>query len=160
MIAVNTEIQIERKIGEVFHFVTAPQFYHLWNSAVVSAELLAGIGNSPGSKIKLIRRFHGKQTENILIVKEYLPEKKYALKSIKGPTSFDMEYHFHTVENSVHLDVLARVDNSLWLSIFGALPGRLVRSGIDNNLAHLKYLLENNPELTHPARMSLHSDCA
>jgi|GEM_PF-5173433 len=158
MIDINTEIQIEGKISEIFHFVTAPQFYHLWNSAVVSAELISGTKNSLGSKIKLIRRLHGKQAENLLIVKEYVPEKKYALKSIKGPTPFDMEYHFNFLENTVHIDVHSCLENSQLVSIFGAMLGRMVRRGIDKNLSNLKYLLENNPDFVPHARIAMHSD--
>lgn len=145
MIALNTGIQIDQAVGEIFQFVTTPQYYHLWNSAITSAEFLSGNGKLPGDKIKLVRHLHGKRTENILMVSAYISEEKYAVESIKGPTPFTMEYYFNPVGSAVSIDVHADIGTSSLVSIFGRVIGQVVQRGIDKNLASLKYLLENKP---------------
>ncbi len=143
MIHIDTEIQINRDLLEVFHYVTNPQHYHQWNSAVISAELVSDKRISSGSKIKLIRNLHRQRTENVLQISDYIPWEKFAIKSINGPIPFMMEYYFNPLKKTTKIHVHAHLKARPLVSIFKGLVGKRVQSGIDKNLVRLKYLLEN-----------------
>jgi carbon monoxide dehydrogenase subunit G len=144
VISFETSLRVERRIEDVFAFVSDPTRFPLWNSAVQAVHGASGETGAPGSTYSMERELPTGHVENGLEVfaREYPSE--FGIRTTSGPTPFSYRYRFAPdgADTVVHLD--ASVELPGVAAALGPLAARGVRRGVDANFAALKRILEGS----------------
>jgi uncharacterized protein YndB with AHSA1/START domain len=142
VITFETSVRIKRPIGEVFDFVSDPLSFPRWNSAVEAVRKTSAGENGVGSTYEMERELPSGHAFNQLEVMESHRPREFAIRTTAGPTPFRYRYRFSGHgETTVRLD--AEVELSGAAAILPAIVRRLVKSGVDDNLATLKRIHES-----------------
>jgi uncharacterized protein YndB with AHSA1/START domain len=142
MIAFQTSTRINRPIEEVFAYVSDPLNLPHWNSAVQAVRKTSAGENGVASTYLMERELPTGHAVNELEVVAKQSPSEFAMRATAGPTPFLYRYMFF-VENG---ETVMRLDAEVELPGVAALlpqpARRLVKKGVDDNLATLKQILE------------------
>jgi len=142
MITFTTGVCIERPLEEVFAFVSEPRNLPRWNTAVRSVRKTADAGNGAGSSYVVERELAiGRATNRLDVVANEAPD-KFAIQATAGPTPFLYRYRFASENNETVVRLDAEVELPGATALLPQLARRAVKSGVDDNLATLKRVLE------------------
>jgi len=146
MTAFTTSVHIARPIDGVYAYLTDPLEFSHWNSAVVAVWRTPGSGRGTGSTYAMERVLRGDRVRNGLEVFARERPTEFGIRTTSGPTPFTYRYRLSTenAETVIRLDATVEVDDAP--SMFGPLLARLVKRGVDANLATLKRTLEERHE--------------
>jgi uncharacterized protein YndB with AHSA1/START domain len=142
MIAFQTSIGIERSIEDVFAYVSEPANLPAWNSAVRSVQPTSAASNATGSTYAMERLLPTGAAMNKLEIIMSEPPHRFAIRATDGPTPFAYRYDFIAEDSGTILQVDAQVDLPGLAAVFSQLTKLAVKSGVDDNLATLKTILE------------------
>jgi len=129
----STDVNVDRPVTTVFAYVAEPRNFPAWNSAVESV-VLAG-----GNRYVMRRQLPGGPATNDLAVTASDPPALFEIRTTSGPTPFVYRYRFEPAGGGTRVTLDAQVE----------LPGllaRLLRRGVDANLATLRAILEGQPD--------------
>ena len=106
----------------------------------------AGSGRESGSSYAMERVLRGGRVRNGLEVFARERPTAFGIRTTSGPTPFTYRYRLSTenAETVVRLHATVEVDDAP--SVFEPLLARLVKRGVDANLAALKHTLEERHE--------------
>jgi uncharacterized protein YndB with AHSA1/START domain len=143
MIAFETSARINRPIEEVFSYLSEPLNFPRWNSAVQGVRKTSADEASAGSTYLMERELPTGRAVNQLEVVVSERPREFAIRTTAGPAPFLSRYHFSAEnrETTVRLD--AEVDLPPGVALLPAIARRLVKNGVDDNLATLKQILES-----------------
>jgi uncharacterized protein YndB with AHSA1/START domain len=136
-----TEVRIERPAEEVFDYVSDPENFPDWNSAVQAVRRTSGEGNA-GSTYLMERDLPGGRAENELEVLTRSRPTEFDLRTTSGPTPFTYRYRFVSENRVTEIQLVAEVELSGVAGALGPLGARVVKRGVDANFATLKGILE------------------
>lgn len=136
MIGVETRVEIERAIGEVFDYVSDPRNLPAWNSAVRSVQPLGG------TTYLMERDLPGGPAANEIEVIARVPQREFAFRTTSGPTPFAYGIRFTAIEHATVMELDVSASLGPVGNLLGPLARGMVRGGVDENLASLKRLLE------------------
>jgi hypothetical protein len=139
MIRVGTDVHIQRPLDEVFRYVADPRNLPVWNSAVTDVRERVG---TPGSTYVLERDLPSGKAINELEVIAPDPGREFSLRTTSGPTPLAYRIHFAALGGATVITVDAEAALGRVAELAAPLARRLVRRGIDSNLATLKRVLE------------------
>ena len=142
MIAFETDVRINRRIEEVFAYVSDPLNFPRWNSAVQAMRQTSAGENGVASTYSLERELPTGRAVNELKIVASEPPRTFAIRTTAGPTPFLYRYRFTTENGETVIKLDAEVELLGAASFLRQLAGRLVRKGVNDNLARLKKLLE------------------
>lgn len=145
MITFDTKVHIDRPVEEVFAYVSEPLNFPRWNSAVENMRTTSTGEGCLGSKYVMERQLPAGRAINEVDVVASEPPREFAIRTTTGPTPFLYRYRFVAAngETIVHLD--AEVELPRPAALLPQLARRAVKSGVDQNLATLKQILEATP---------------
>jgi carbon monoxide dehydrogenase subunit G len=123
-----TSIDIPRPVDEVFEYVADPRTFPAWNSAVESV-------TAAGTRYVMRRRLPTGPAINELEVVARRPPAAFAIRTVSGPSPFVYRYGFAPTQRGTRVTLDAEVQ-------VPALVARLLRRGVDANLAALRSILE------------------
>jgi len=138
-----TAVRIERTVDEVFDYVSDPRNFPRWNSAVQAVSVTSGEGD-PGSTYLMERELPGGRAENELEILDHDRPTEFAMRTTSGPTPFVYCYRFDSDGPTTGVHLAAEVKLSGIARALGPLGARLVKRGVDANLATLRQILEAN----------------
>lgn len=142
MIAFETEVRIERPIEEVFAFVSDPTILPRWNSAVLAVAKSSAGESAVGSTYLMERRLpSGRALNDLEIVARERP-RAFAIRTTSGPTPFVYRYRFSARNGETVVNLDGEVELPGLAALLPRLARRAVKSGVDENLAVLKRILE------------------
>ena len=143
MITFETDVHIERPIEEVFAYLSSPLYFPRWNSAVQTVRKTSAGENGVASTYSMERELPAGRAVNQLEVVACERPREFAIRTTAGPTPFLYRYRFSAEngETTVRLD--AEVDLPPAVALLPAIARRLVKNGVDENLATLKQILES-----------------
>jgi uncharacterized membrane protein len=139
MIRVDTDVHIQRPLDEVFRYVADPRNLPVWNSAVTDVRERVG---TPGSAYVLERDLPGGKAIDELEVIALEPGRELSLRTTSGPTPFVYRIHFGRLDGATVITVDAEVALPRLAELAAPLARRVVKQGVDSNLATLKDVLE------------------
>lgn len=142
MIAFETEVRINRRIDDVFAHVSDPLNYPLWNSAVEAVRKTSAGENGVASTYSMERQLPTGRAVNRLEVVASERPRKFAIRTTSGPTPFLYRYRFAADEGGTVVRLDAEVELPAAAALLPPIARRLVRNGVDANLAKLKQILE------------------
>jgi uncharacterized protein YndB with AHSA1/START domain len=136
-----TSVRIERPVEEVFEYVADPRNFPNWNSAVQAVSVRSGEGE-PGSTYLMERDLPGGRAQNELKIVDREPPTAFTIRTTSGPTPFGYRYRFEHDGGATLVHLAASVELSGIAGGLGPLASRVVKRGVDANLATLKQILE------------------
>jgi uncharacterized protein YndB with AHSA1/START domain len=137
-----TGVRIARSLGEVFDYVSEPENFPRWNSAVRAVRRTSGGQTDVGTRYVMERDLPTGPAENTLEVVSREAPTEFAIRTTSGPTPFAYRYEFSEEEGVTNMQLYAQVELEGMASMLGPLARRAVKKGVDDNLRALKRLLE------------------
>jgi carbon monoxide dehydrogenase subunit G len=142
MINLDLGTLIDKPVKDVFAFVTNPNNMAKWNSAVISMEQITPGAVGMGTKFKNIGEMMGRRIEGEMQVVAFEPDSKYGFQMNAGPMQVSVTLTFKTVGTGTKLGLNAQGNPAgVFKLAEGVMQGR-VKSMMEENLAHLKSVLE------------------
>ena len=138
-----TSVQIERPAEEVFDYVSEPENFPRWNSAVQAVRRTSGEGDV-GSTYLMERDLPGGRAENELEILTRSRPTEFDMRTTSGPTPFTYLYRFVSENGTTEVQLAAEVELSGVAGALGPLATRAVKRGVDANFATLKGILEGH----------------
>jgi uncharacterized membrane protein len=129
----SANVSIDRPITEVFAYVADPRNFPAWNSAVER------VAPADRNRYVMHRQLPGGPAINDLAVTASDQPTLFEIRTTSGPTPFVYRYRFVPAAGGTLVTLDAHVE----------LPGllsRLLRRGVDANLATLRGILERSPD--------------
>jgi uncharacterized protein YndB with AHSA1/START domain len=142
VIAFETEVGIDRPVEDVFAFVSDPLNFPRWNSAVRAVRKTSAGDNGGASTYSMERKLPTGRAVNELEVVASEPPRTFAIRTTSGPTPFLYRYQLSEENGETLMKLDAEVELPGAASFLPQLARRLVKKGVDDNLATLKQILE------------------
>jgi uncharacterized protein YndB with AHSA1/START domain len=142
LITFETSVRIRRPLEEVFSYVADPLNFPRWNSAVEAVRKTSAAENGVASTYSMERELPTGRAVNELEVVASQRPREFAIRTTAGPTPFLYRYRFsgERGETVVRLDAEVEVQGTA--ALLPPIARRLVKNGVDDNLATLKQILE------------------
>jgi uncharacterized protein YndB with AHSA1/START domain len=142
VIAFETNVRINRRIEDVFAYVSDPLNFPRWNSAVQAVRKTSAGEDGVGSTYSMERELPSGRAVNELEVVASEPSREFAIRTTAGPTPFLYRYRFVAEHGETVVKLEAQVELSGAAAFLPQLARRLVKKGVNDNLATLKQILE------------------
>jgi uncharacterized protein YndB with AHSA1/START domain len=145
VIAFETDVRINRRIEEVFAYVSDPLNFPRWNSAVQAVRKTSVGEDGVASTYSMERELPTGRAINELEVMASEPPRTFAIRTTAGPTPFLYRYQFSAENGETVVNLDAQVELEGAAAFLPQLARRLVKKGVNDNLATLKQILEAAP---------------
>ena len=142
MIRFQTSVRIARPAEEVFVYVSEPENFPFWNSAVQTVRKTSSGEEPVGATYAMIRRLPSGQAENALEITVCEHPREFAIRTLSGPTPFAYRYAFSPSDGGTLVELDGDVELPGVAALAGPLARRAVKRGVDDNFATLKRVLE------------------
>jgi uncharacterized protein YndB with AHSA1/START domain len=143
VIAFETDVRIDRRIEHVFAYVSDPLNLPRWNSAVQAVRRTSADQNGGASTYMMERELPTGRAVNELEVVASEPPREFAIRTTAGPTPFLYRYQLSVENGETVVKLEAEVELPRAAAFLPQLAGRLVKKGVNDNLATLKQILED-----------------
>ena len=148
------EMEIARPVCEVFPRLAKIEDSPLWYSAVDSVDRIDPGPTRAGTRFHFRRQLGGNDAVNEVEVTAFEPNRALELTSLSGPTPF--VYHYNV--EPAGAGTLLRLDGAISgrgldgpMALLRPLAEAFFRSGMVDNLASLKRLIENDTPVSRRA---------
>ena len=140
-----TTVRIARSVDDVFAFVSDPDNFPQWNSAVQAVRKTSEAGPGVGATYMMERELPSGRARNQLEIVACERPIEFSIRTTSGPTPFVYRYRFTSEDDVtiVHLDAEVELEGAA--ALLGPLARRAVKNGVDDNFATLKQILEAAP---------------
>jgi uncharacterized membrane protein len=142
VIAFETDVRIGRRIEEVFAYVSDPLNFPRWNSAVQAVRTTSAGQSGVASTYSMERELPSGRAVNELEVVASERPREFAIRTTAGPTPFLYRYQLSAENGETVVKLDAQVELPGAAAFVPQLAGRLVKKGVNDNLATLKQILE------------------
>lgn len=142
MIAFGTDVRVNRRIDEVFAYVSNPLNLPRWNSAVQAVRKTSAGENGVASTYSMERELPSGRAVNELEVVASEPPREFTIRTTAGPTPLIYRYRFSAENGETVVKLDAQVEVGGAAAVLPTLARRLVKKGVDDNFATLKQILE------------------
>jgi uncharacterized protein YndB with AHSA1/START domain len=142
VIAFETGVRIDRRVEKVFAFVSDPLNLPRWNSAVQTVRKTSAGENGVASTYSMERALPSGRAVNELKVVASEPPREFAIRTTAGPTPFLYRYELSAENGETVLSLDAEVELPGAAAFLPRLARRMVKKGVNDNLATLKQILE------------------
>lgn len=142
MITFETSVRIKRRIDEVFSYVSDPLKFPRWNSAVGAVRKTSPGANGVASTYSMERELPSGRAINQLEVVANEAPREFAIRATAGPTPFVYRYSFRSENGETVVELDGVVELSGVAAFLPQVARRTIKSGVDENLAMLKRILE------------------
>lgn len=142
MITLTVSERIAKGPGSVFPYLSDPQNFPAWNSAVKKVSPLGGSEPAVGARYAMWRDLPTGKAENELEIVALDPPREFVLRTVSGPTPFVYRYRLAGLdEGGTELTLDAEADLGHLANFAGPIAGNLLQRGIEANLATLRGIL-------------------
>ena len=141
MINVEKSILIHKPVEDVFNFVTAEGNYTKWQPEV--AEVIeGGPRNVVGSQFTEIRKFMGQELRTTLEITDFVPNKKWAAKVVKGPVPYTVTVTYVQLNGDTRFTTHVEGEPKGFFKLAENLVANQLDKGLAEDEERLKKLLE------------------
>jgi uncharacterized protein YndB with AHSA1/START domain len=137
-----TSVRIARPIEAVFAYVSDPLRLPRWNSAVGSVTSASSPAGEVGSTYAMRRTLPNGEAHNEIEIVTLEPPTAFAIRTNSGPTPFVYRYRFIDPGAATVIEFSGEFELAGVAALAGPLAARVVKRGVDANLATLRQLLE------------------
>ena len=112
---------------------------------VVKIEILTDGPLQVGTRVKEVRKIRGKEAETILVVTEYIPNQKFAVKSENSGITVEYHYQFNAQSNGTSVDFNGLIQTKGFKNyLLKPLIEMILKKEDKNHLIQLKKYIEND----------------
>jgi uncharacterized protein YndB with AHSA1/START domain len=140
-----TSVRIQRPIEEVFDYLSDPDNFPHWNSAVRDVRATSASTKAVGSTYSMERELPSGSAANELEIMALERPRQFAIRTTSGPTPFHYRYHLRSDNGETIVALDAEVQLEGPAAFVAPLARRAVKRGVDDNFATLKTILESRP---------------
>jgi Polyketide cyclase / dehydrase and lipid transport len=144
LITFETSVRIRRPIEE-FSYLADPLNFPRWNSAVEAVRKTSAGENGVASTYSIERELPTSRAVNELEVVASQRPREFAIRTTAGPTPLLYRYRFSGARGETVVRLDAEVELQGTAALLPAIARRLVKNGVDDNIATLKQILEGAP---------------
>jgi uncharacterized protein YndB with AHSA1/START domain len=141
MIKVEKSILIHKPVDEVFNFVTAEGNYTKFQAGVTEV-IESGPRNTVGSQFTEVRKFMGQEMRTTLEITEFVPNKKWAAKVVKGPVPYNVMVTYEHSDGGTKYTTLVEGEPKGFFKIAENLVAGQLEKSLSEDELKLKELLE------------------
>lgn len=142
MIKIETSVQINRPIEEVFAYVANIKNLPLWAGPVTEARQISEGPIGVGTMQTQSAQFLGRKMESTQEVIEYVLNKTLSTKSTSGPLPLEIHYAFEPAGNGTKIEIEANLDAGGFFKLAEPIAGRMLQRQTASDAETLKELLE------------------
>lgn len=146
MIALQHQIEIDRPVAEVFHFITDVENVPRWQPAVIESARLTEGPLRVGTQFREVAKMMGRRVTTVCEVTELVKERKIGWKaSSSGPFSYQTTYTLTADGPKTRLDIVGTFSlKGLW-RLIEPLARSEVRKESAQELVAMKTAIESRP---------------
>ncbi|HEX4759668.1 MAG TPA: SRPBCC family protein [Thermoleophilaceae bacterium] len=137
---------VEQKIGrppeEVAAYAMDPANDRDWIGALTRVEVLGDGPVAPGTRVRRVARFLGRDMEYVNEITELTRPKRLAMKSVKAPFPMTVTYQFEPDGAGTLMRIHTGGDASGFYKMATPVLSAMVRRGVASDLKRLKQRLE------------------
>lgn len=142
---------IERPLKQVFDFVSTPENDSQWQYGTLATARLPKGSDAVQTFFRSIGHLMGHRNLSTFEVIEFEPNNRYGFKSLSGPVHSRTSYTLEDISGRTRLHVSIQASAPDFFQITERLLSKTMRKQLDENVARLKTILEENPTaLPHP----------
>ena len=142
MVTIESSVDINRPIEEVFAYVTDPTKAPEWSSMVLECTLEGSESIGVGSRIRGIGKVLGRRLEHTAEVTQYDPPRKFATRSVSGPGHLDVERQLESIGEGTRYHSKLVGESGGLFKLADPIVAALMRRTVETDLQTLKALLE------------------
>jgi uncharacterized membrane protein len=142
MIKIESSVQINRPVEEVFAFVTNIDNLPLWAGPVTEAKQTSEGPIGVGTTQTQSAQFLGRQLETTQEVTAYELNKKLSTKSTSGLLPLEVHYTFEPVGGGTRVKLEGNLDAGGFFKLAEPVAGRMLKRQTASDAQTLKELLE------------------
>jgi uncharacterized membrane protein len=135
------EVMIDRPVAAVFAYVTDVRNLPEWQESAISADWI-----EEGSRFRERRSFLGRTTDLELEVTASEQDRRFDVRAVKSPVTFEIQHSFAEVEASTRLHVVAAAKLGGALRFAGRMAQGQAERQFRGDLERLKEALERRDE--------------
>jgi hypothetical protein len=144
---VSVDVSVEQVIGrppaDVAAYVMDPVNDRDWIGALTEVEVIGDGPVRPGTQVRRVVRFLGKDMEYVNEIVELSPPERLEMKSVKAPFPMTVTYELEPAGNGTRMRIRTGGDASGFYRVAEPLMSAAVRRGVRSDLKRLKQLLES-----------------
>jgi uncharacterized protein YndB with AHSA1/START domain len=141
MIRHQLNLQINRRVEEVFSFLTNANNHPKWDALSVSMEAQEAGDWHPGMTFREVRKIGGRNTEVSSEIVVFESNRRMEIQSLTGP-DFHGTWIFESFNNGTHLQYTAQMQLKGLMRLLEPLIVGQFKQQLEANFANLKRILE------------------
>jgi ligand-binding SRPBCC domain-containing protein len=142
----SVDVTVEQHIGQPPEVVAAyamdPSNDRDWIGALTRVEVLGDGPIGPGTRVRRVARFLGRDMEYVNEITELTRPKRLAMKSVKAPFPMTVTYQFEPDGDGTLMRIHTGGDASGFYKVATPVLSAMVRHGVKADLERLKEKLE------------------
>jgi uncharacterized protein YndB with AHSA1/START domain len=136
------DVEIRRPVPEVFAYVTDVRNLPQWQRATSEAEWVLGEGARTGARIRQKTRFLGRTVDLELEVAAYERDRRFDLRTVKGPISFRVHHVFEPSDGGTTIRFAGEGEGGGFFRLAGSALAKRAEREARADFARLKAILE------------------
>ena len=136
------DVKIDRPVHDVFAFVTDVRNLPQWQQATSEAEWVGDDAPRTGARLRQKTSFLGRTLELELEVTAYEPERRFDLKTLKGPISFVVRHSFHPSNGGTRIEFAGEGEARGFFRLADSLVAKRAERESRADFERLKAILE------------------
>jgi len=142
MINIEKSVHINKPAAEVFAFMSEFANDAKWQSDLVRSEKTSAGPTAVGSTGLYVQKLMGQEMKNEVVVTEYDPPKRFAMKTTSGPVKFEAIATFEDMGGGTHLTMNAKGEPGGFFKVAEGLIQKELDKSFERDLQKLKQVLE------------------
>jgi uncharacterized membrane protein len=142
MLKIESTTVIKRPVEEVFAVLSNLENNLKWDSVALEVKKTSEGPIGVGTTWRILQKAFGKRLEIEAKFTEYEPNRKTTLKSKSGPFPVEVRRTYEPVEGGTRVSHIFEAEPGGFFKLAEPLLMRLVKRGIENDLATMKDLIE------------------
>jgi uncharacterized protein YndB with AHSA1/START domain len=141
MITVESSVQIDKPVEDVFAYAVTPENGPKWQVGLDSIMDVSG-GQEVGARYTEVRKFLGQEMKTIVETVEFEPNVKWVGKVVEGPVPYEVTVSYEAIGGGTKMTTHVEAEPKGFFKVAqGAVQGQLKKS-LDEGGQNLKKLLE------------------
>jgi carbon monoxide dehydrogenase subunit G len=139
---VSVDELIERPPAEVAAYVMDPANDRDWIGALTHVEVIGDGAVRPGTRVRRVAQFLGKEIEYVNEIVELNPPDRLAMRSVKAPFPMTVTYALEPAGAGTRMAIRTGGDANGFYRVAAPILAAAVKRGVRSDLKRLKVLLE------------------
>lgn len=140
---------IYRPVKQVFDFVSTPENDFQWQSGTLATARLPN-GSAMRTFFRSIGHLLGRRNLSTFEITEFEPNKKYSFQSLSGPVHTSTSYTVENVNGRTRFNISIQASAPNFFHITEKLLWKTMKIQLEEDVATLKTLLEQNSTASQP----------